>query len=231
MPWKAAYAASIESVQLQMLKVWMYQALRLFSHSGMCCDHADQRDELRRQQHRGRDQEDDRRVVRLVARRAHDEELRDGSDRAEDDERRPARRVRAQPRQQRQRDGRRDGGDDEEVHRRPWRRASASRSSRRRARSGSGPRSRALPARVVLGSKLVIGPLTVSSSSARRAAPQEHEVAARGEHACRFTTSGSYVARTRVTSPFFGTARISPERGRAGIAPGPRRDSYAPSVA
>jgi hypothetical protein len=35
-PWKAAYAASIDSVQLQMLKIWMYQALRFFSHSGMC---------------------------------------------------------------------------------------------------------------------------------------------------------------------------------------------------
>ena len=34
--WNAAYAASIDSVQLQMLKIWMYQALRFFSHSGMC---------------------------------------------------------------------------------------------------------------------------------------------------------------------------------------------------
>src|SRR5919198_6341103 len=33
--WKLAYAASIASVQLQMLKIWMYQALRVLSHSGM----------------------------------------------------------------------------------------------------------------------------------------------------------------------------------------------------
>ena len=34
MAWKHAQAESIESVQLQMLKLWMYQALRVFSHSG-----------------------------------------------------------------------------------------------------------------------------------------------------------------------------------------------------
>src|SRR2546430_9507229 len=34
--WKLAHAASSESVQLQMLKVWLYQAFRFFSHSGMC---------------------------------------------------------------------------------------------------------------------------------------------------------------------------------------------------
>ena len=125
---------------------------------------ADQHDELGREQHRGRDQEDDRRVVRLVPRRAHDEELRDGRDRAEDDERRPPRRVRAQPREQRQRDGRGDRGDDEEVDRRlgrELRRVGAARldvmGDRARDRAHALP-----PDRVLLGSKLVIGPLTVS---------------------------------------------------------------------
>src|SRR5437763_2894801 len=34
--WKAAQAASSEIVQLQMLKVWLYQAFLFFSHSGTC---------------------------------------------------------------------------------------------------------------------------------------------------------------------------------------------------
>ena len=34
--WKLAHAASRASVQLQMLKVWLYQAFRFFSHSGTC---------------------------------------------------------------------------------------------------------------------------------------------------------------------------------------------------
>ena len=33
--WKLAQAPSIASVQLKMLKLWMYQATRVFSHSGM----------------------------------------------------------------------------------------------------------------------------------------------------------------------------------------------------
>ena len=34
--WKPAHAASIESVQMQMLKIATYQRTRVFSHSGMC---------------------------------------------------------------------------------------------------------------------------------------------------------------------------------------------------
>src|SRR3954453_15746551 len=35
-PWKLAQAARSEIVQLQMLKIWLYQAFRFFSHSGTC---------------------------------------------------------------------------------------------------------------------------------------------------------------------------------------------------
>ena len=34
--WKVAQLASSEIVQLQMLKIWLYQAFRFFSHSGTC---------------------------------------------------------------------------------------------------------------------------------------------------------------------------------------------------
>ena len=78
-------------------------------------DQAHERDELRRKQHRGGDQEDDRRVVRLVSRRAYDEELRHRRDQAEDDEGRPPMRMWVEPREQRDD---REGGrkrDDHEV--------------------------------------------------------------------------------------------------------------------
>ena len=72
-----------------MLKIWMYQARAIPQPFRDVLDDPDQHDELRRQQHRGRDQEDAGRVVRLVSGRADDEQLRDARARAEDDERQP----------------------------------------------------------------------------------------------------------------------------------------------
>ena len=66
-------------------------------------------DELRWQQEGSRDQEDDGRVVRLIPRRADDEELRDGCARGKQEEGRPAVRVRRKLCQRRHRD---DDGDD-----------------------------------------------------------------------------------------------------------------------
>ena len=53
-------------------------------------DDAEERDQLGRKKQDARDEEDDRRVVALVARCPHDEELRDRGTRREDEKRRPA---------------------------------------------------------------------------------------------------------------------------------------------
>ena len=69
-------------------------------------DDAEQRDELRRQQHRARDQEDPGGVERRVAGRAHGVGVRCGRAGREDQERRPLRRLRVvEARQERQRGG------------------------------------------------------------------------------------------------------------------------------
>ena len=76
-----------------MLNVWMYQAVAHLQPLGDVLDDARcSGEQLGRQEQRRRDQEDDRRVVRLVARRADDEELRDGG-RGREDERTPSQSV------------------------------------------------------------------------------------------------------------------------------------------
>ena len=82
-------------------------------------DEPDRGHELGREQHDSGDQEDDRRVVRLVAGRPHDEKLRDCGRRAEDRERQPAVCANAEVGQQGHRDDGGDAADDEEVDRRP----------------------------------------------------------------------------------------------------------------
>ena len=69
-------APIVAIVNTQMLVACTYQVPRLRSHSGTCWISGISATSARRQQQHGGDQEDAGRVVGLVSRRAHDEELR-----------------------------------------------------------------------------------------------------------------------------------------------------------
>ena len=114
----APHADIVAIVKTRMLKDWTYQVPRLRSHSGTCWISGSTASERRRQQQHGRDQEDAGRVVALVARRAHDEELRERDADREDRELEPVARRLIELREERGRDGDRDRGDDEEVRER-----------------------------------------------------------------------------------------------------------------
>ena len=93
-------------------------------------DDPHQHDELRRKQQCTGDQEDRRGVVRLIARRANDEQLCRGRTRGEDEERRPVARTDVDPRNQRRRGGERRRGDECEVDQRTARERRPSRCCR-----------------------------------------------------------------------------------------------------
>ena len=114
----APHAAIVAIVKTKMLVSWTYQVPRLRSHSGTCWISGITRHERRRQQQDRRDQEDAGRVVALVARRPHDEELRQRDARREDRELEPVAGRLIELREERGRDGDRDRADDEEVRER-----------------------------------------------------------------------------------------------------------------
>ena len=99
-------------------------------------DQRQHREQGRRQQQHRRDQEDAGRVVRLVARRPHDEELRQRDAGREDRKLEPVARRLVELREERRGDGDRDGRDDAEVRERLRRQlACAARGASCRARS------------------------------------------------------------------------------------------------
>ena len=147
-----------------------------------------------------------------------DEQLRHRGDRSQDDERRPSLGCRASDAQGAGRRDRRREGNDEEVH------AAAlvasfgepgptPVSTSWRIGLGTALIPRPSPGCLRLGSTLLIARFL--SYLPHRRGPHEHRSLLRGEasrNPC--TTLGSYVPRAGVRSPFFGTPRISPKRGR-----------------